>query len=57
MAKGSTLASDGNLLKGLTSKTAPASDSSMKLGKTSVDSEATRSEASQAEKTLGPRSA
>jgi hypothetical protein len=57
MAKSSTVASDGNLLKGLTNKSAQASDSSMKLGKQSVNSEATRSETAAAEKTLGPRCA
>lgn len=57
MAKGSTLASDGNMLKGLTNKSPPTQDSSRKLGKTSVNSEATRSETTPAEKTIGPRCA
>ena len=57
MAKGSTIAASGDMLKGLTNKSAPASDSSMKLGKQSVNSEATRSETAANEKTLGPRCA
>ncbi len=57
MAKGSTVASDGNLLKGLTNRSASVPDSSMKLGKTSVNSEATRSETAPADNTIGPRTA
>jgi len=57
MAKGSTVASDGNLLKGLTNKSPPTQDSSRKLGKTSVNSEATRSETAHDETVLGPRCA
>lgn len=55
MAKHSTVASNGNLLKGLTHKGAEPCDSSMKLGKESVNSEATRSETAAAEPTIGPR--
>ena len=44
MAKDGTVATDGNMLKGLTNKSASASDSSTKLGKQSVNSDATRSE-------------
>lgn len=59
MAKGSsgTLAGSGNLLKGLTNKSPEACDSSMKLGKTSVNSEATRSETAPQPATIGPRCA
>lgn len=57
MAKGQTVAASGNLLKGLTNKSPEACDSSMKLGKTSVNSEATRSETAHDDKTLGPRCA
>jgi hypothetical protein len=53
MAKGSS----GGMLKGLSVKCPPATDSSMKLGKESVNSEATRSETAPADKTLGPRCA
>jgi hypothetical protein len=57
MAKGSTVASDGNLLKGLKNRSPATQDSSRKLGKTSVNSEATRSETQHDETTLGPRCA
>jgi hypothetical protein len=55
MAKSS--GSSGGMLKGLSNKSPPASDSSMKLGKESVNSEATRSEASSPPTTIGPRCA
>lgn len=50
--------SGGNMLKGLSNRSAPASDSSTKLpsGK-SVDSEATRTEIAPNASTIGPRSA
>lgn len=54
MAKSS---GSGNMLKGLTNRSASVPDSSMKLGKESVNSEATRSETAPAEKTIGPRTA
>jgi hypothetical protein len=53
MAKGK----GGDMLKGLTTKAPPAVDSSMKLGKQSVNSEATRSETAPNEPTIGPRTA
>jgi hypothetical protein len=57
MASGSTVASDGNMLKGLVKKGVNTQDSSRKLGKQSVNSEATRSETAPAEQTIGPRCA
>ena len=45
------------MLKGMTHKGAAPVDSSMKLGKESVASEATRKETAPAEKTIGPRTA
>jgi hypothetical protein len=45
------------MLKGLTNKSAEPCDSSMKLGKESVNSEATRSETAPAQPTIGPRTA
>lgn len=45
------------MLKGLSKKSPEPCDSSMKLGKESVNSEATRSETAPAEKTIGPRTA
>ena len=57
MAKGSTVSSDGNLLKGLVNRSVPTQDSSRVLGKTSVNSEATRSETAPADNTIGPRTA
>jgi hypothetical protein len=45
------------MLKGLSNKSPPATDSSMKLGKESVNSEATRSETAQQPATIGPRCA
>ncbi len=53
MAKGSS----GGMLKGLSNKSPPATDSSMKLGKESVNSEATRSETAPQPATIGPRCA
>jgi hypothetical protein len=47
----------GNMLKGLTNRSASAEDKSTKLGKESVNSEATRSETAATEPTLGPRCA
>ena len=47
----------GDLLKGLKHKAPPATDSSMKLGKESVNSEATRSETAKEQPTIGPRTA
>lgn len=55
MAKGNGGSSD--LLKGLSDKSAKAVDSSMKLGKESVNSEATRSETAPGQPTIGPRCA
>lgn len=54
MAKSS---SNSNLLKGLSNRSPEACDSSMRLGKESVNSEATRSETAQAQPTIGPRTA
>lgn len=45
------------MLSGLTNKSPPATDSSMKLGKESVNSETTRSETAPAQSTIGPRAA
>ena len=53
MAKGSS----GGMLKGLSNKSPPATDSSMKLGKESENSEATRSETAPQPATIGPRCA
>ena len=54
MAKGSS----GGMLKGLSNKSPPATDSSIKaLGKESVNSEATRSETAPQPATIGPRCA
>ena len=53
MAKGSS----GGMLKGLSNKSPPATDSSMKLGKESVNCEATRSETAPQPATIGPRCA
>ncbi len=49
--------SSGNMLKGLSNKSPPAEDRSMKLGKESVNSDATRSETAPNEPTIGPRTA
>jgi hypothetical protein len=57
MASGSTVASDGNMLKGLVKRGVDTQDSSRKLGKQSVNSEATRSETAPADQTIGPRCA
>jgi hypothetical protein len=46
-----------DMLKGLTNKSPPAVDASQKLGKESVNSNATRSETAPADKTIGPRTA
>lgn len=54
MAKSS---GSGGMLKGLSNKSPPAVDSSMKLGKESVNSEATRSETAKEQPTIGPRCA
>lgn len=56
MAKGSS-GSQSNMLKGLTTRMPSASDSSTKLGKESVNSDATRSETAPADSTIGPRCA
>ena len=47
----------GNMLKGLTNKSPSCEDKSTKLGKESVNSDATRSDTKQAEPTIGPRTA
>lgn len=47
----------GDMLKGLSHKGAPAEDSSMKLGKESVNSDATRSSTAEAVPAQGPRCA
>lgn len=47
----------GNMLKGLTNKSPEACDSSMKLGKESVASEATRKETAPNNPAQGPRTA
>jgi hypothetical protein len=52
-----TSSGNSNLLKGLTNKSPSAEDSSMRLGKESVNSEATRSETAPAQPTIGPRTA
>ena len=52
-----TSSGSSNLLKGLTNRSPEACDSSMKLGKESVNSEATRKETAPAQATIGPRTA
>ncbi len=47
----------GSMHKGMSVKSPPATDSSMKLGKESVNSEATRSETAPQQPTIGPRTA
>ena len=54
---GSTVANNGNMLKGLVNRSPDVQDSSRVLGKQSVNSDATRSETSGPDKTLGPRCA
>ena len=46
-----------DLLAGLKNRSASAEDSSMKLGKESVNSDATRSETAKEQPTIGPRCA
>ncbi|MDE2471867.1 MAG: hypothetical protein KGL35_24865 [Bradyrhizobium sp.] len=56
--KGSgTVANNDNMLAGLKNRSPATQDSSRKLGKQSVNSEATRSETAPAESTIGPRTA
>lgn len=52
-----TSSGSSNLLKGLTNKSPEACDSSMKLGKESVNSEATRKETAPNNTAQGPRTA